>query len=107
MEENLSPNQSEFLLYTSQSGEVKVDVLLQDETVWLTQKALCELFGVAKSIISEHFTNIYDSGELEREATVRKTRTVHSTPNISMHIYNMLKEKERFVLCTENRSPTI
>ncbi len=76
MEENLSLNQSEFLLYSSQSGEVKVDVLLQDETVWLTQKALCELFGVAKSTISEHITNIYDSGELEREATVRIFRTV-------------------------------
>jgi len=69
IQENLTSNQSEFLLYTSQNGEVKVDVLLQDETVWLTQKALCKLFGVVKSTISEHFNNIYDSSELEREAT--------------------------------------
>lgn len=79
--DSLNPNQSEFLLYTSQSGEVKVDVLLQDETVWLIQKALCELFGVAKSTISEHITNIYDSGELERKATVRKIRTVQQEGN--------------------------
>lgn len=72
----LTPNQSEFLLYTSQNGEVKVDVLLRDETVWLTQKALCELFGVAKSTVSEHVTNIYNSGELKRKSTVRKFRTV-------------------------------
>ena len=79
--DSLNPNQSEFLLYTSQNGEVKVDVLLQDETVWLTQKALCELFGVVKSTISEHITNIYESGELERIATVRKIRTVQQEGN--------------------------
>lgn len=81
MEEGLTPSQSEFLLYTSQNGEVKVDVLLQNETVWLTQKVLGDLFGVAKSTISEHLTNIYDSGELEREATVRNFRTVQKEGN--------------------------
>lgn len=75
-DKDLTPNQFDFLLYTSQDGEVRVDVLLNDETVWLTQKALCELFGVAKSTVSEHFTNIYESRELERESTVRKIRTV-------------------------------
>lgn len=70
--------QSEIILYTTPQGEIKVEVFLQDETVWLTQKAMGELFGVAKSTISEHLSNIYNSGELEKEATVRKIRTVQN-----------------------------
>lgn len=76
METNLSPNQSEFLLYVSQSGDVKVDVLLQDETVWLTQDGMQKLFEKAKATISEHIKNIFEEGELQNEATVRKFRTV-------------------------------
>ncbi|MGL1888406.1 MAG: virulence RhuM family protein [Reichenbachiella sp.] len=75
MEDHLSPNQSSFILFTSQSGEVKVDVLLQDETVWLTQKAMQELFGKAKATISEHISNVFKEGELEENAVVRKFRT--------------------------------
>ncbi|SHK49918.1 hypothetical protein SAMN04488028_105213 [Reichenbachiella agariperforans] len=73
--EKLSPNQSSFILYTSQSGDVKVDVLLQDESVWLTQKAMQELFGKAKATISEHISNIFKEGELEENSVVRKFRT--------------------------------
>ena len=69
-------NNSEIILYTSSTGEIKVEVVLQDETVWLTQKAMGELFGVVKSTISEHVSNIYESRELEKKATVRKFRTV-------------------------------
>lgn len=67
---------SEIILYTTSQGEIKIEVFLQDETVWLTQRSMGELFGVVKSTISEHLSNIYKSGELEKEATVRKTRTV-------------------------------
>jgi Virulence protein len=73
--ENLPNNQSEFLLYVSQSGEVKVDVLLQDETVWLSQKGMQELFGKAKQTVSEHIQNVFKEGELEEEVVVRKYRT--------------------------------
>jgi len=75
MENNLSPNQSSFILYTSQNGDVKVDVLLQDETVWLTQKAMQELFGKAKATISEHISNLFKEGELDENSVVRKFRT--------------------------------
>lgn len=73
---DLTPHQSEFILYVSQSGDIKVDVLLQDETVWLTQDGMQKLFEKAKSTISEHISNVFEEGELEREATVRKFRTV-------------------------------
>jgi len=69
---------SEIILYTTPQGDIKIEVFLQDETVWLTQRAMGELFGVVKSTVSEHLTNIYKSGELEKEATVRKIRTVQN-----------------------------
>ncbi len=71
-ENNLSSNQSDFILYTSNDGKVKVDVVLKDETVWLTQKAMAGLFGGVKvPAISKHLANIYETGgELEKESTI-------------------------------------
>lgn len=66
----------QFLLYTAPDGAVKVDVCFRDETVWLTQKALAELFGVKVPAVSKHLRNIFESGELVREATVSKMETV-------------------------------
>lgn len=51
-------NNSEIILYTTPQGGVKIEIFLQDETVWLTQRAMDALFGVVKSTISEHFSNI-------------------------------------------------
>lgn len=67
---------SEFLFYSTDSGTVKVEVLLGEETVWLTINRMAGLFGVDKSTISRHLKNIYESGELEQEATVAKIATV-------------------------------
>lgn len=73
---NIRDETSEFLLYTSPQGEVKVEVLLGEETIWLTINRMATLFGVDKSGISRHLKNIYTSGELERAATVAKIATV-------------------------------
>jgi len=73
---DLIPSNNNFILYTAPSGNVKIEAYIQDETIWLTQQKMADVFGVAKSTISEHLSNIYDSGELEKEATVRKFRTV-------------------------------
>lgn len=67
---------SELILYTTEDGTTKVSVQLEDETVWLTQKQMVELYQTAKSTISEHIKNIYAEEELMPEATVRKIRTV-------------------------------
>ncbi len=64
------------LFYTTPTQKINIDVRLRDETLWLTQKQMAELFGTAKSTVSEHLKNIFESGELQREATVRKFRTV-------------------------------
>jgi hypothetical protein len=65
-------NASEIIIYNTEDGKCKVDVRLEDDTVWLTQNQMAELFQKAKSTISEHITNIYDDGELIRETTMRK-----------------------------------
>ena len=75
---DLVPNESEFILYNTPQGDVRLDVLVMDESIWLTQKSITELFGVVKSTVSEHLTNIYYSGELDKESTVRKIRTVQN-----------------------------
>lgn len=67
-----------FLIYNTPNEEVRVDVFLQNETLWLTQKTMASLFDVAKSTISEHLSNIYVSNELLKEATVREFRTVQT-----------------------------
>ncbi len=67
---------SQFLLYQSEDGRTKLDVRLDDQTVWLSQKQLTDLFGKAKGTISEHIKHIFEDGELAREATVRLFRTV-------------------------------
>ncbi len=66
----------DILIYQSTEGTIKIDVQLQDETVWLTQEQMQNLFGKAKSTISEHIKNIFSEGELIQNATVRNFRTV-------------------------------
>jgi hypothetical protein len=70
--------QNNFLIYSLPNEVVRVDVFIENETVWLTQKAMGELFGVVKSTISEHLSNIYETNELTRDATVRNFRTVQT-----------------------------
>jgi hypothetical protein len=72
---NITPSNSDFILYTSQDGEVRVDVFVNDETVWLTQKAMQELFDRSKSTVSEHISNVFKEGELDEIQVVRKFRT--------------------------------
>lgn len=69
---------AEFLIFTTQEGENTIEVRYEDQTIWLSQKLLAELFGVDVRTISEHLQNIFDQGELSREATIRKFRTVQT-----------------------------
>jgi hypothetical protein len=65
---------NEIIIYQSQDGSVKVDVRLEEETVWLTQEQMATLFGKAKSTISEHIKNLFTEGELDEKVVVRKFR---------------------------------
>jgi len=73
--------QGELLLYQSEDGKAAVDVRLEDETVWLTLNQMAKLFDRDKSVISRHLRNIFQSGELVREATVAKNATVQKEGN--------------------------
>ena len=72
---------AEFLIFENQNHGDGIEVRYQDGTLWMTQKMLCLLFDVEKSTLSEHLSNIYLSGELEEESTVRKFRTVQQEGN--------------------------
>jgi len=65
-----SDKTGKFLLYKDQDGAVKVDVFFQEETVWLTRKALAELFGVRVPTINKHLKNIFATGELKERSTL-------------------------------------
>jgi hypothetical protein len=68
----------QFLIYQSEDGTTRIDVMLEAETLWLNQKQLAELFGKAMGTISEHIKHIFEDGELTPAATVRLFRTVQS-----------------------------
>ena len=74
--ENEIASRGEILLYSDESGKEYISVVFKDETFWLTQKAMAELFAVNVPAVSKHLQNIYEEGELERSSTVSKMETV-------------------------------
>jgi len=85
--------QGEIVIYQNDDGRTKIDVRFVDETVWLTQQQLVELYQSSKANISEHIKNIFEEGELSEDATVRKFRTVQTegTRQVSREVthYNL------------------
>lgn len=75
---NNSHKRSDFLFYTTPDGDIRVDVFFEDETVWLTQKRMAELFDVEVATINYHLKDIYESGELSEQATIRKNLIVQN-----------------------------
>ena len=67
---------AEFLIFVKDSGANTISVRFQDKMLWLTLQLIADLFDVAKSTVSEHLSNVFSSGELARDATVRNFRTV-------------------------------
>ena len=93
----------ELLVYRSEDGQIKLEVRLENETVWLTQKMMAELFQVGVNTINYHIKEIYECGELDREATIRKFRIVRMEDrrqvtrsvdfyNVERHFIEAIKE---------------
>jgi hypothetical protein len=81
---------AEFLIFTRQAGEDGIEVRVEDETVWLTQKLMAALFGVDIRTISEHLRNLFDSGELREDSVIRKFRTTAADgKNYNTQFYNL------------------
>ena len=72
------PQKSQFLVYQAENGQVKIDVRLENETVWLTQRLMAGLFQKDVRTINHHILGVYEEGELDREATIRKYRIVQT-----------------------------
>ncbi|GCC52732.1 toxin Fic [Chryseotalea sanaruensis] len=81
MEEKDNPQHSDIIFYNTPTGDVKIEVVFNDETFWLTQKRMAELFGVESHTITYHLKEIYKTGELEETATARKIRVVQKEGN--------------------------
>jgi len=97
-ENQLMPSKSftEFLLYTTPNGKVKVEIFLKDETIWLTQDRIAELFGVQRPAITKHLKNIFESGELQEEvvSSILEQTTQHGaikgkTQTKAVKFYNL------------------
>src|SRR3970040_1513889 len=76
MGQDMQPREGEIILYTTPDGVARVEVFFQDETFWLTQRRMAELFGVEVNTINYHLKEMYRSGELAEEPTIRRIRTV-------------------------------
>jgi len=83
-------SKQDFILYTTPNGDVKLEVFIKDETLWLTQKMMAELFGVKEHTITYHLKSIFESGELVEMATTRKIRVVRNEGgrDVSREHYN-------------------
>jgi len=76
---------AEFLVFTKQAGNDSIEVRVEDETVWLTQKLIAVLFDVNVRTISEHLQNIFKNNELDNNSVIRKFRTTASDGKITTH----------------------
>ena|SRR3990172_2039880 len=84
------PRKSQFLIYQAEGGAIKIDVRFEEETVWLTQQLMAELFQTSKQNIGQHLKNILEEGELTQEAVVKNFFTTAADgKNYSAKFYNL------------------
>lgn len=81
----MQDKKSQFLLYTTDTGDVKLEVFLQDETIWLSQKMMAELFDVDRTVITKHVANVFGSGELDENSNVQKLHVAYSAKPVSYY----------------------
>ena len=96
MANEMIPINDEIVIYQSEDGNIKVDVLFQDETVWLTQEQMALLFGKGRTTITEHISNIFSEGELQEDMVCRKFR--HTTQHGAIEGLSQTKEVKYYNL---------
>lgn len=98
---------NEILLYTTPNGKVKVEIYLRDETIWLTQQKIADLFGVDRTVVTKHLQNIFNEGELKREATcaniaqVQQEGTRKVTRSIEFYNLDWVEKLDAFLQFNE------
>ena len=81
---------AEFLIFTGQAGEQSIEARYEDETIWLSQKLMAQLFDVDVRTVNEHLKNIFKSGELQESSVIRKFRiTAADGKNYNTNFYNL------------------
>jgi hypothetical protein len=88
-------NKSQIIIYQTENGETKLDVRFQDETVWLTQKLMAELFQTTSQNITIHLKNIFEEGELEEEATCKDFLQVQKEDKMNSYTHCQVARKRR------------
>ena len=83
-------NNSEIILYQTESGQTKLEVRLENETVWLTQKQLSELFQRDKSVITRHIGNVFKENELKEESNVQKMHIANSDKPVKLYSLDVI-----------------
>ena len=78
MNNSLQKNNNEFIIYTTEDGQVDIEVRVEDENVWLTQNAMAELFDTTKQNINLHIKNIFEENELNENSVVKENLTTAS-----------------------------
>lgn len=89
MKDQLLKSSSQILLYTSSNGQTKIEVKLENETVWLSQAQMAQLFQKSQSTINEHIKNVYDEGELDMYQTMTKFGNSENSLGKPVHYYNL------------------
>jgi len=85
---------SQFLVYEAEDGRVKIDVRLENETVWLTQQLMADLFQRERSVITKHLRNVFREGELDEKSNVQKMHIPGSDKPIAF--FNPISAQSRF-----------
>ena len=78
-------NNDKMLIYQSEDGKIKIDVRFENETVWLSQAQMCELFGRERSVITKHIRNIFEEGELDEKSNVHFLHIANSDQPIKYY----------------------
>jgi hypothetical protein len=89
---NIQPSDalSDFILYTAPSGEVKVEIYFQNETIWLSQQKIADLFGVDRSVVTKHLGNIFNDGELDKDSVCANfAHTASDGKKYKTNFYNL------------------
>jgi len=93
-----APRIGDITLYTTTTGDVRVEVMFQEETLWLTQKQIAELFDVDVRTVSEHIQSIFSSGELQEDSVIRKIRNTASDGKSYLTNFYLLQFNEYEIL---------
>ncbi len=94
------PVKSDLILYQTEDGKTRIEVRLQDETVWLSQKLMAELFQTTVPNINMHINNIFEEGELEAESVIKDFLITAADGKMSSQRLKHIRNKHKILLCS-------